>query len=487
MKLRSEYKKLSIFILALCIQIFLTFCFNREFKELGEMWEVFAAIMSIFTLIYAIYVWGMFKFKILSPAFLFFIATYTLHLSLIILVGFNLREYKVIANVVLYTYSEQDCVYAILYCNWFLFMYISSYMILKRNRLKENEYKKYGVDLNFTRKIGFIILGISAPAMLYNNLIQIKTRMTISYHDIYNIDTSFYGIPLGPLINLFLPSLFFILYSYNNNKKKFTYTSIVIIVYYTLYMLLTGAKINALVTIIVIMVMYNYYFGIKLSLKMILLAYIGAKVLVSVSAMRSDSGLGTTNVIQEFMNGFVKNDPIIELLNELGGTVLTPTLVMLAVRSGGGYLYGQSYLFGPIGSILQGLRVTDYFSDKANMVKYLTDPERGYYINSKTYAMGGSVIGEWYLNFGWLGIILVPLLVICIIKFEKIIFESTDNALNKVMSYCFLISLIMYSRQYITDLFWIAFYRYASCYLIIKFISKYTKSTCYKETSKCNH
>lgn len=480
MKLKVGYNRLNTCILGFFIQLILTLISITEFKEIGDKWELYAGIISIFVFVYGMFVWWKFKLKFLSPSFLFFIASYLLHLALIILVAFNLREYKVKNNIVLYSYSEEDAPFAILYCCWFLFMYVSSYMLLKKKKInfdkakpRQEIYNKKEIQLIQARNAGRILFFISAPAMLYNNITLMKIRMTISYHDIYNVNPSFYGIPLGPFINLFLPSLFFLLYSYKNDKKRFTLISTFIAIYYGIYMVLTGAKIAAIVTILAIMVMYNYYFGLKLTLKNVILSYLAIKALVAVTSMRSDIGLAVEgNIIQQFMDGFINDDPIIELLNELGGTILTPTLVMYAVREGGGYLWGKSYLFGPLGSILEGMRITDYFSNQANMVVYLTDPARGAYINSKTYAMGGSAIGEWYLNFGWIGIILVPIFVIAIIKFEEVIFRDKNNPLSEVMAYCFLISLIMYSRQYITDMFWILFYRYTVCFFLTEIIMK---------------
>lgn len=478
MKLHLQKQQLIVFLFGLLIQMGLSLVFAKEFFTLGEKWEFYGAVISVYILAFALFIWIKFKFTYLSPVFLFFIASYLLHLALVVLVGFHLKEFRVLRNVVLYSYSERDCAVACFYCCWFLFIYIASYLLMSgsenlhisRNKKllsMENDFelKKAGVA-------GYSLLFLSAPAMLYNSMLQIQVRLSGAYSKIYSVDSSFHGVPLGPMMNLFLPAVFFILYSYIKSKKKFIAVAISISLYYILYMILSGAKIHSLVTILAILVMYNHYFGLKLSPKIIVFGYLAMKVIVAVTSMRSDTGLGETGgVWAQFVEGFLNKDPIIELLAELGGTILTVTLVMLSIRTGGDYLYGQSYLFGPVGSILKGLRISDYFSDKADMYVYLTDPARGSYINGKTYAMGGSAIGEWFLNFGWAGLLLVPLLVWLIMKLQRALLDDSENAFRKVMCYCFLVLFIMYSRQYITDLFWITFYRCVTCYILLKLLS----------------
>jgi oligosaccharide repeat unit polymerase len=457
----------------------MTLLFAEEFVSMGESWELCAAVMSVYLLIYTLWIWFKFGYRFLSPGFLFFMASYLLHLALVILIGFHIKEFDGLSNVALYSYSERDCAMASFYCCWFLFVYASSYLLFHSRKPYDKKRiidcglsEESAAELKKAGTAGRILLILSAPAMFYNNFLMIYTRFTQAYSKIYSIDTTFYKIPLGPLINLFLPAVFFILYSHTKNKKKFIITGICISFYSITYMILSGAKIAALITIIVILIMYNHYFGLKLSLKLILSGYIAAKVIVAVTSMRSDIGLMETGVWGQFINGFLNKDPVIDLLVELGGTILTPTLVFLAIRSGGNYLYGLSYLYGPIGSILKGLRISDYFSDKADLHAYLTDPARGAYINGKTYAMGGSAIGEWYLNFGWIGLLFIPVFVWLIIKLEKVLFDDKESAYRKVMAYCFAALFIMYARQYITDLFWITFYRCISCYILLRFLSK---------------
>lgn len=440
-------------------------------------WEKQIAILSLILFVYIIYIWHNHKLEWLTPTFVFTMAVYVLHLALVILVGFNLKEYPVRQNVVLYSYSEEDAPFALVYSVWFIYVLATSIMMMKKEYYTSTELLDYEpYKYKQARSMGWILFVISFPAMVVNLVQLVHIRMTISYHDIYNTQTTLFGIPLGPMMNLFVPAIFYLLFSYSCSKKKFLITSYFVLAYYGLYMIFTGAKINALIMCISILIMYNQYFGLKIGLKMVLMGYLGAKVLVAVSGLRSDEGLGNiSNTLALFINNFVYEDPIITLLNELGGTILTPILVMFAVRSGGGLLYGQSYIFGPIGSILSGLRITDYFKNKADMVSYLTDPARGSYINSKTYAMGGSVIGEWFLNFGWFGLILVPILAYALFCFEKKLFKKNQSPFVVVIMYSTLISVLMYARQYITDIFWIAFYRLVVCYVLEWLLFRRTK------------
>lgn len=438
--------------------------------SLGEGWEKQIATISVVLLIYIIFSWINNKLPMLSPSFVFIMAIYVLHLALVILVGYGLREYPVKQNVVLYSYSEVDAPYALMYSIWFIYVFATSILFMNNNKIIESsDYEES--DYSRAGAVGMLLLVPSLPAMIVNMVQLINIRLTISYHDIYNYSTNLFGIPMGPFMNLFLPAIFYLLFSVSYSKKKFLRYVYCVILFYGIYMILTGAKMMALIVCISVIIMYNHYFGLKIGFKVFLIAYLIAKILVAVSGLRSDVGLGSVeNTINIFVDNFLYNDPIISLLNELGGTILTPILVMYAVRTGGGYIYGQSYLFGPIGSILSGLRITDYFKERANVVDYLTDPARGSYINSKTYGMGGSVIGEWFLNFGWLGIILVPILAYAIYKFEKALYKRNQTPLMIAITYSTLISVIMYSRQYITDIFWIAFYRLVVCYIVEWFI-----------------
>lgn len=460
---------LSIFFLGIEISIL-----YKDTIEVSNGWELRCAIVVSLTVIYSIMVWKIMKLKFSSPKFFVLFSLFMFHLSSILVIGFD-KSTTYTSHEMLYRYGEYWGFWGTIYSNFFVYFYIIGIILFSKNEIIENidsiEINKPNESqLNFCRKIGINIFMISILPQLYHDICQISIKISDGYSNMLESEISFYGIPLGWFTKLFLPSILIILSSYRYEKKKFTKIMMLTLIYYSAFMFLTGRKGNTIQTFVPLIFMYCYFFKPKIKIRYVIIAYLGIYLITMVTQSRA------IDVNEHFISNLkeiaMETKPIKDLALEMGGTVKAPIQALMSIPSTGEFQWGKTYIYSTIYSILSGLKIPNNLSKNALFNIYLSQTERGEFINSTVFAMGGSAIAEWYWNFGWIGIPLVIIFSYFILKYEKRLIYRANNPLDFAVMTSFMYYLMRYTRGYFNEIIWQPIYIYLFIFIFSNILKK---------------
>lgn len=459
-------KKISLILFGLCILLLGYRYVYSDLQNVNTGWEYRMAIFSVILCTYYIIVWKVLKFKFVSPRFFILLSMWLFHISLVVVMGFGLHEYD--PYIMLYRYGDQNSFNALLFSNIIITFYVFGLILFSKKEYEfvETQNSNNFVETEICRKIGVILFFISILPMAYTNYVQITAKVVEGYSGTMSADTSFHGVPLGWFTKMFLPSILLIMASYKNNKKKFLKIMIAALIYYVLFMFLTGRKGNTIQTVAPILVMYSFYFKPKVNLMYLALVYFGIYIITIVTNTRAMSMGGS--FWNEVKLVALEANPVVDLMYEMGGTVKAVIQMQLAVPYTGNFQFGLTYITGVIVAITNGLNlgVAEPLNQHAVFAYYLALPERGGLLNSSVASMGGSSIAEWWWNFGWLSIIVVMIFAKLILVYEHTLIKSLDNPTKFAMWCSFLYFLMRYTRGYITDMIWEPLFIYC-CVLVI--------------------
>lgn len=154
---------------------------------------------------------------------------------------------------------------------------------------------------------------------------------------------------------------------------------------------------------------------------------------------------------------------ICEVLQELGGTMVNTVLLVKNVPQKLNRGYGVSY----IGAFIQFIpKLSSLFPElcKYNSIGALLNDG----IFEKGSGMGGSFIGELYLNFGWFAILALPFFAKIANAIEKNIRIDNGSPLKKGISLYFAYAFFMYVRGNFSE--FAVYTRYLCYFLIVYYI-----------------
>lgn len=448
-----------------------------DFYTLSEGWEWRCSVAASIDIIYYFYTWRKMRFRWMTPKFFILLSLIMFHISSVIVIGYDLKFNNITytTNEMLYRYGDYWGFWGTIYALLFVFVYVIGIVCFSANgdnsKSLVSERQLLDKELRFCRKIGFIILTVAILPQLYHDVMQIFVKNEVGYEGMFEAEITFYGIPLGWFTKLFLPSILLILSSYRNDKRKFLTIMMITLLYYLVFMFLTGRKGNTIQTVVPLVFMYSYFFKPKLNILYILLAYFGAFFITVVTNIRKLTING--QFLDKLQEVIIESEPIKGLCLEMGGTIKAIIQALMAVPETGDFQYGRTYLASFVYSILSGLKIpTSGLEQYALFNVYLEQPERGAYINSTVYAMGGSSIAEWYWNFGWIGIPLVLLFAYFIVKYENYLLSLVNNPVYFAVGTSFLYYLMRYTRGYFNEIIWQPLYIIVFVWLLCKILGR---------------
>jgi len=473
-----SYKQIFLLIPGLLICSILFFFWKSNMIDVTSDWEFFFSTFTMLIFFYAIFTWYKLNLGFLSPTFLMFISLLLFHLGTIVIVGFNLMHVEYKEHLMIYRYGEELTLPAVLYSLAFIIIYILGVIIFynkndekfvdeKNVRISNVNYKQ----IILCKKTGIVLLILSIPSTIYVNFIQFNSRITEGYSAVYTADYTLFGLPLGGFTNLFLPGIIFTLIGLQNEKKKSLYILIIMCIYYLVYIFLVGRRADGLLALITLIYVYYNFYKFKLNLFHIIGVYF---LMVTMTFIAQTRGLvlGVQEMGMLFLKKVTKENPILELVLEMGGTIRSPILIIETLESLEQYRYGFVYLLGPLAVTFKALGITSQLDNYLSFSYFLRLPERGTFINSATSSMGGSAIAEWYFNFGWIGLPLAIFFGGAMLKYQKIM----KTVVNRPYIYgimCFSLYLVLrYSREYFAGIFWILIYVSIVSFLIYIFLNK---------------
>lgn len=414
-------------------------------------WEYECAVLCIVHYVYAIIAWKKLRFSFFTPKTLFLLALILFHEGNLLVVAFWGLTPEEESLCMLYRYGEERALAASKYCILFIFVYILLIIFFSGNRNDKI------VPLNETTsnltKIGYILMLAALPTTLFTDYRLSMGRIAQGYEGVYDADVTFYGIPLGYFTKMFYPAIILLLVGYKNKRKQFNRVFVIVLIYYVLRMLLIGRKADSILAIVPIFGLYMYYQKPKLKWY----HFAGGYLLVFLSSMVSrlrGEAIGDS-FGESIQTALMMSNPIKDILFEMGGTIKAVIQSQMAVPATGSFRLGSTYLWAPVGGILSGLKIeTPWITSQTQLPQFLALPERGAYINATVPSMGGSAIGEWYLNFGWVGLLLMPVFIWAVSRYDGCYIRTRGNDLLFVYMNIFLYYFLRYSRQYVIELVW---------------------------------
>ena len=169
------------------------------------------------------------------------------------------------------------------------------------------------------------------------------------------------------------------------------------------------------------------------------------------------------NFTSTFKEILVENDPVRDICVEMGGTIKGPIQAMMATKNIDDFRMGLTYPATLIDIMNEYMHLG--FDDLGQYVKfdvYLSNPKRGAEINDSVESMGGSLIAEWYWNFGWIGLPLILVLVYYLIRYENRISQNAYRPVQFAIYVMFLHFILKWTRGYFYDVVWLCIYTYVA-------------------------
>lgn len=355
-----------------------------------------------------------------------------------------------------YSLSIEYCVYCFLIISMLQvgIMYYMNHNIKTKEARDEYESdgEVYEYQLAVCVKIGKILMVLTAIPYIYQEYMYLKNSMIYGYQNPENT-FSLAGTGIGLISGLFVVGIIMLLIGYQKRTKVFNWIFVIAFVYQIIRMLISGDRSTGLVLILVWLLIRQRYVKpitgkhIPIYLVGIYVAMLGLKL---IEMTRSINSASASEVLTEL---FQKN-MLVETINEYGGNVWSGLMVFYSVPATGGFRYGLMYLAAIVGKPLSILGITNDVWYYADFSRFLNESGRGELISSLTGAMGGSFTGEWWFNFGWVGIILIPFFGYFLAKFSD---ACENRAYNPVLSgYLLYVAtmVIWWVRQYCTSVSW---------------------------------
>lgn len=468
--------KTRLFLLFIGLLLILTdyLILKEDFISVSYEWEKRLSIVIITIIIYAGLVWKLLKLRFYSPLFFILFSLYMFHLSSIPFLGFlkNL-DYEGLHQI--YRFNNELSFWSAIYSGLFIIFYLIGIIIFAKAEIYDSPLKKGKLVsksiLLQSRKIGIFLFCFSVLPELYFDIAQAMAKATGGYEFLMvETNITFYGIPLGYFTKMFIPSIIIILSSYRYEKKKFQTVFVCATVYFILLMFFTGRRGNSIQAVIPLIFTYFYLLRPKFKFYYIIVGYIFL-VLFNVITNTRKLSIGQ-NYIDNLKEIVAKSSPIQDICMEMGGTIKAPIQALMAIPATGDYQYGLSYPAAFIYSMSAGLHMPiESIKPYAMFNEYLSLPERGNEIHDTVEFMGGSIIAEWYWNFGWIGIFLVLFLAFFFCKYEKKMIAATHKPVTFALWVVALYFITRWSRGYFTDVVWNLFFicAFTKAYIYMKY------------------
>ena len=268
---------------------------------------------------------------------------------------------------------------------YFGILYQSSY-----HKIKNIPFKKFCLTLKELKVYSVIIILISFPIQMYIDINKLLLAFSSNYLATYNFTISGVLIQIGS----FYIIGFVMLMIANKQNSKSTIIYLFIILYQCINML-SGNRARQVLSILIIS--YIYFFlmkkisftkkNIKKFILLIIPVYILINGIVNISSFRTDISSNPFAFIQSCI--IPQKNIIIAILDEFGYTLYT---VVLEMERLSGFGMGLTY----VGSFMTIFPTIFSFQEQvlsfSNFVAHL-----------KYGGIGGTIIGELYYNFSWLG------------------------------------------------------------------------------------
>ena len=410
--------------------------------------------LSVFSLINTLIVMA-FVFKIgkrifsVSSMFMLFLAVF--HFGQAWLYAFGGEVDKAISYDVFSLYSEQ-AIYSMLVFSLVSYNLIALFWILfSKNDIAKGEalYEISNERKIFDRKlicnfgiIFFFVLLI--PVTIYDYLI---ITITAQFGHIGLYENSGVLSTWAAANSYFPLAIIMVLLGCEPQKNGWKWMYYYAIGRCLLLMILTGKR-GTFVIPLLLYIFCKHQFIKKYKIKHIVWIVIAGVFLLSMISFISYGRGDYSNMnLFEFMR---EKNIIVQTLSEFGGS-FTTTILSYNYSLSNGFLEGKSYL----GALSVFLPLSDLFF--ADIKEYMSVSNMLNPYSPSGGALGGSLFGEMYINFGYYALLLSPLYALLLSKIENVINNADKYSLFAVCSSVYIsYGFWIYVRGNLVDVVFIA-------------------------------
>lgn len=395
MYIQNRYIRISV-LLAVVLTIFYFAVSEANISSIKTI-----GFFSIFLLIFTLYSWRKCGNNLLCGYTVFICAFYAFNVGQVILeaVNANPSSRSLIIKEGLSYSTFFDCAYYSLMC--LIAFHIGS--LIEDRRVSVNfptNNTTYDIaDKMFSiEKIGLVLLCVSIPCFLINLYLKIDAVLMYGYMALYD-STINTGSHLYEMIgDFYVPSLLSILFVSEWQKKKRWFWRIVVLATVIIPPFILGGRTQAMIMIALFMLIYGLFNTIKRKhvIMGVIVLYFVLFAFNIIALTRTSTGITRTDYAEIIADS--ENNPALETLAEMGGSMHPLALTMNVVPSTENFRYGKSILYAFF-TIVPNLGFWEYHPAKkeSNLGEWLM---RKYNLS---YGPGFSLIAEGYINFGFLG------------------------------------------------------------------------------------
>lgn len=378
------------FVLCIYYGIFAALCSLSILHIPLQSWLKLFSILTLGTLMFHVIVIKLKGMRLISLSFFFVVLSYAFHFGQVLLVGL-VPEYDFQAFNMVFRVDQEYLKLASTFSLLVIDLVVAGLILTDSFQVKHLQSSRNLNSTEVSKSIGWVLVVTMFPIQVYLDFLRASLSLQFGYLATYN--TGLPGI-VGDLGFLSFTGWALLILGYSERKK----TSLLLFAFVTSYLFLTmisGHRGHQLTVILFLFVLISRSI-VEISWRTVFLIALAGFLLVSIINAAFYFRHHDEKTVSQFLALLfqqIQVNPIGELIAEMGGTIITPTLVIQQIPSYRGYGYGSTYFLSFV-SILPD--VGDIFSDinlSASFAKNIVGS-----------ALGGSYIGELYYNFSFFGI-----------------------------------------------------------------------------------
>lgn len=412
------------------LSIFLLFIFQRSLRLSEDKQYTLWVIILILSFIWIVWSWYKIKKDLFNPYGLFLLAVFLFNISLPLLSLIPGND-----SVSLNSLFPTGIVNLTLAVTTFSILGLHMGALIAANFVsRKKTEKRYRAGDRELAVVGYLLILISLYPIFLTTKESIQLSLDFGYNSLYrqSIGT---GVLAGPsiLANFIVPGVLFLLASSKSNKKN-RLLSFVIICTYTISQLILGKRSIAIMPLIAYLWLWHKTIKpIKIGYLTSLAAFFLFLIFPIIRLSRSIIGIErfSWQTITDLLSA---SNPVIDIFNEMGGTMNTIAHTVQLVPTTRAFDLGTSYLYSLTTAI------PNFFWDTHPVITHGTLSNWLVWIIDPVFArangsFGYSFIAEAYLNFGAFGaIFILGLIGFLFIWFSEHVETSGNKALLVVLA-----------------------------------------------------
>lgn len=415
-QMKHKYYKVFLLMLFLILNLLLMIA---SLNLASEAWITKIAYLSIFQLGINIIALNVLGEKVFSVSVIFLFLSWIFHFGNIIIIGFKFNPELTFEIV---TALSEDTIKETMRFSFFVQSFVAFGMFFVRVFVKERstalsikieEEENY---LYLIRNLGIILVIIGIGPTFYIDIGKIILFFQTGYVSTFSLSQNGYLILLA---RLFKVGIFLLIIGYKN-KPKIATTIFITILIYQLFIMISGNRGRSVVEIIGLLFLYTNIIR-QIKFKNLFaygsLFYLIITVLNALSMFRQKQSPSIGEFLRSLTESF-QESPIIMMLYEFGGTILTVCYSIMYFSENNHVQYGANYILSFLTIFPNFMGVLESVHSNAIYISLYPESYRSF--------LGGSYIGELYFSFRNYGIPFALLIGIFISIFSRKIQQAIN-------------------------------------------------------------